>query len=68
MNKKLLLLPVILMSSALSACAVEIDHVTLKEMYDTTKFSGYASYSVVIQNKGSGFGEPPGFRIPRGRP
>lgn len=57
MNKKLLLLPVILMSSALSACAVKIDHVTLKEMYDTTKFSGYASYSVVIQNKGSGFGD-----------
>ena len=34
MNKKLLLLPVILMSSALSACAIKIEHVTLKDMLD----------------------------------
>ena len=43
MKKKLLLLPVILMSGVLTACGIKIDHVSLKEMYDTKKFDNYAS-------------------------
>ena len=50
MNKKLLLLPVILMSSALSACAIKIEHVTLKEMLDKKAYN-YASLHVSRYSK-----------------
>ena len=50
MNKKLLLLPVILMSSALSACAIKIEHVTLKDMLDKKAYN-YASLHVSRYSK-----------------
>lgn len=50
MNKKLLLLPVILMSSALSACSIKIEHVTLKDILDKKAYS-YASLRVSRYSK-----------------
>ena len=50
MNKKLLLLPVILMSSALSACAIRVEHVTLKDMLDKKAYN-YASLHVSRYSK-----------------
>ena len=64
MNKKLLLLPVLLMSGALSACAIRVEHVTLKDMLDKS-VSNYATlyvnrsskqaYAMVSDNDGSFF-------------
>ena len=50
MNKKLLLLPVILISSALSACAVKVEHVTLKDILDKKAYN-YASLRVSRYSK-----------------
>ena len=50
MNKKLLLLPVILMSSALSACAIRVEHVTLKDILDKKAYN-YASLRVSRYSK-----------------
>ena len=50
MNKKLLLLPVILMSSALSACAIRVEHVTLKDILDKKAYN-YASLHVSRYSK-----------------
>ena len=64
MNKKLLLLPVLLMSSAISACAIRVEHVTLKDMLNKS-VSNYATlyvsrsskqaYAMVSDNDGSFF-------------
>ena len=50
MNKKLLLLPVLLMSGAISACAIRVEHVTLKDMLDKS-VSNYATLYVSRSSK-----------------